>query len=139
MASKKIYIDATVLYSFIDRADVNHTISVKIIEQLSLQGTLLFTSVQAIQDTYSTISHQLGTTISQEFLQAMLESNIEIIYPQKADLNSAFKLIKFNPNKQVTLKESIIATIMQKRGITQILIFTYWNNLLGSVSYLSRT
>lgn len=138
MASKKIYIDSSILYAFVDRADPHHGQSAKIIEQLSLQGVHLYTSFQSIQDTSAAINHQLGVEVSFDFLQAMLESDIEILYPQKTDLISSFKLAKANRNNQVTLKEALIATLMQKRGIMQILIFTYWHNLLGTQSYLTK-
>lgn len=138
MASKKIFIDGSIFYAFVDRADPNHPQAVKVLEYLSLQRVYLYTSLQAIHDSYSAISNQLGTTIGSDFLNAISESSIEIIYPQKADLVGAIRLLKFNPNKQITLKEVMSANLMQKKGITQILTFSYWHNLLGSNSYLSR-
>lgn len=132
---RKIFIDASVLYPFIDRSDANHAQAVKTIEQLSLQGATLYTSVQAVQDTYSAVNSQLGAVLGIDFLQAMLESNIEVIYPQKADLVAAFKLLKLNPNKQITLKEALTAVLMQKKSISQIFTFAYWQNLLGSQQY----
>ncbi len=138
MASKKIFIDGSVFYAFVDRSDPNHPQAVKVLEYLSLQGVYLFTSFQAIHDAYSAINNQLGTTIGTDFLNAISDSSIEIIYPQKADLIASIRLLKFNPNKQIALKEVMNVTLMQKRGITQILTFSYWHNLLGSNSYFSR-
>jgi predicted nucleic acid-binding protein len=136
--SRKIFIDASVLYSFVDRSDPNHTQAVKAMEQFSVAGVHLYTSIQAIQDAYTAVSRQLGTTLGYDFLQATSESNIEILYPQKSDFLSAVRLIKLNMNKQISFKEALTATVMQKKGIVQIVTFTYWQNLLGSVSYLSR-
>ncbi len=138
MASKKIFVDSSVLFAFVDRANRDHTQAVKTMEQLSLQGTQLYTSLQSVIDTNNAINSQLGTSLSLDFLQAMTESTMEILYPQKADFVAAFKLIRLNRYKQVSIKEAINSVLMQKKGISQILTFAYWQNLLGSQSYLSR-
>lgn len=138
MASGKIFIDGSVLYAFVDRADPNHVQASKTIEQLSLQGMHLFTSIQAVQDAHTAISRQLGQNLSIDFLQALVESTMEIIYPQKADFLSAFRLLKLNRSKEVNLKEALTAVMMQRKSIGYIFTFTYWQNLLGSTSYLMK-
>lgn len=138
MASKKIFLDSSALYAFIDRADPNHAQVVKIIETLSLNYSQIYTSVQAISDTYSAIESQLGASISLDLLKTILESNIDIIYPQKADLATAYRLINANRGKQISLREALNAALMQKKGILQILTFRFWHNLLGSQTYLPR-
>jgi predicted nucleic acid-binding protein len=138
MNSKKIFIDSSALYSFIDRADPNHSHAIKIIESLSLSYAQLYTSIQAISDTYSAVESQLGASISLDFLKTILESNIEIIYPQKADISTAYRLLNANRGKQITFREALNASLMQKKGIIQILTFRFWHNLLGSQTYLSR-
>jgi predicted nucleic acid-binding protein len=136
--SRKIFIDSSVLYSFIDRADSNHSNSVKTIEQLSLQEVSLYTSLQTIQDTFNAIKNQLGSTLSYDFLEVITNSNIEILFPQKSDLITAYRIIKSNRTKQLSLKEVLTAVLMQKRGISRILTYTYWPNILGSESYFYR-
>jgi len=138
MAARKIFVDGTVLYAFTDRADANHIQAVKVIEQLSLQGVQLFTSFQVIQDVYSAINRQLGTTIGYDFLQAMIDSGIEILYPQRSDLVSTYKLIRSNSNRQVSFREAMNATLMSKKNVIKILTFTNWNNLLGTEPFLQR-
>jgi len=138
MNSKKIFVDSSALYAFIDRADQHHTQAIKIIENLSLSYAQLYTSVQAVTDTYSAVESQLGASISLDFLKTVLESNIEIVYPQKADVATAYRLINANRGKQITFKEALNASLMQKKGIIQILTFRFWHNLLGSQTYLSR-
>jgi predicted nucleic acid-binding protein len=135
MLSKKIYIDSSVLYAFVDRSDLNFAQSSKTLDQLAVQGAQLYTSISTILEAYAAINNQLGTAVSSEFLQSVLESNIEILYPQKADLIAASKILKSNKNKQITLKEALTATLMQKKGIYQIFTYTYWHNLLGSEAY----
>src|SRR5690348_15955978 len=123
MAARKIFVDGSVLSAFTDRADTNHVQAVKTLEQLSLQGVQLFTSLQEIQHVYAAINRQLGTVIGFDFLQAMIESNVEVIYPQKSDLVSAYKLIRSNTNRQISFKQAMVATLMAKRNVVKILTF----------------
>jgi len=136
MASKKIFIDPSVFYALVDRADPNHAVAARNLEQLAVQGSYLFTSIQAVQDAFTTINNQLGQTLSFEFIGAMMESNIEILCPQKSDLQSAFRLVRANRDKQLSLKEALIAILMQKKGISQIMTFGYWHSLLGTTKSL---
>jgi predicted nucleic acid-binding protein len=136
--SRKVFIDSSVLYSFIDRADANHAQTVKTIEQLSLQEIALFTSLQAIQDTFNAVNRQLGSTLGYDFLEVITQSNIEILFPQKSDLITAHRIMKTNRMKQMSLKDVITAVLMQKKGIVRILTYTYWPNILGSESYFYR-
>lgn len=138
MISKKVFIDSSLFYAFIDRGDPNHSQAAKIMEQLSRQGSILYTSLQSVQDTYSALNDKMGMVLSHEFIQTIMESNIEILYPQRSDLISAFRLIKQNKGKQISLKEALISILMQKRNIPQIAAFTPWHNLLGSSSYSSN-
>lgn len=138
MASKKVFVDSSVLYAFVDRASADHVQAVKILEQLSLQGSQLYTSIQSVIDANNAVNNQLGATLSLDFLQAISESSMEILYPQKADFIASYRLIRLNRYKQLSLKEAINSVLMQKKGISQILTFAYWQNLLGSQSYLAR-
>jgi len=135
MASRKIYIDASVFYAFTDRADPNHQQAVKTMETLALQGVSLYTSPQTMHDAYTAINNQLGSALGFDFLQSLFESSVEILCPQKADLISAFRLLRTNREKRIGFKEALRAVLMQKKGISLIFTFTFWHNLLGTESY----
>lgn len=137
MASKKFFIDSTVLYSFIDRADPNHFQSVKLLEQLAVQPANLYTSIQSIEETYKAINGKLGASLGLEFLQAMTETTIEVLYPQKQDFLASFRQIRENRNTRISLNEAQTAILMQKKGIGQIITFSYWHNLFGTQSFLA--
>jgi predicted nucleic acid-binding protein len=130
--SKKIFIDTSVLIAFVDRADNNHPKAVKAFEILATQKYHLFTSSQNIADAYAAISREDGTSVALDFLRSVLSSNIEIAFPQKNDYLSIYRMLKQNRERQLTFREVINATQMQKRGIIQILTFTYWHNLFGT-------
>lgn len=130
--NRKIFIDSSVLVSFIDRADPNHTIGVHAIETIARLEFQAFTSIQNISDTYSTLTRKVGISVALDFLQAILQSDIEIIFPQKADLITANRILRANRDRQISLRDALNACLMQKAGIVQVLTFNYWHNLFGT-------
>lgn len=130
--SRKIFIDSSVLLAFVDRSEVNHPKAVKAMENLARLGFQIYTSQQNISETYAVLAREVGVSVALDFLQACLKSNIEILFPQKADLITAFRVLKSNRDRQLTLREVLNATLMERKGIVQILSFTYWQNLFGT-------
>lgn len=132
LQTRKIFIDASIFVSFIDRADPNHPKAANAMESITRLGYTAFTSHSNITETYATLSREVGVSVALDFLQAILQSDIEIIFPQKADLIAAHRMIRANRDRQMSLREALSATLMQRRGITQVLTLTYWHNLLGT-------
>ncbi len=130
--SRKIFIDSSVFIAFIDRGSPNHLKASKAIGDLASIGYRLYTSLQVITASYVLLSREVGTTVALEFLQAMLQTGIEILFPQKADLITANRILRVNRDERISLNEALNATLMQRRGIVQILTFSYWNKLFGT-------
>jgi len=130
--SRRIFVDSSILISFIDRADPNHPKAVKAIENLARLKYQLYTSSLNISDVYAALARETGISVALDFLQATLQSDMEILFPQKADLITAHRMLRGNRERQITLREVLNATLMQRRGIAQILTFTYWHNLFGT-------
>lgn len=127
--TRKIFIDSSMLVAFVDKADPNHLKAAKIMDDLAAMGYQPYTSIQIVTESYVVLAREIGISVGSEFLQSMLQSSIEILFPQKADLITAHKMLVVNRDRQISLRETLNATLMQKRGIAQILTFTYWNNL----------
>ncbi len=130
--TKKVFVDSSIFISFIDRAEANHPRAVKLIENFAKLGLNLYTSANNLHEVYSALSRETGISVATDFLQAILQSDIEIIFPQKADYITAYRMLKSNREKQLSLREVLNATLMQKRGINQISTFTFWHNLFGT-------
>lgn len=130
--SRKIFVDSSVFIGFIDRADGNHPKAVKVMENLARTGYQLFTSSLTVNEVYIVLTKETGHPIALDFLQTILQSDIEIIFPQKADFITANRILRSNREKQLILKEALNAILMQRRGISQIITFAYWHNILGS-------
>lgn len=135
--SHKLFLDSSVIYAFINRADPRHSKTVKTMEVMAKLDYQLFTSSLNISETYTTLTREVGLAVALEFLDVILQSNIEILFPQKTEYVTALRVLKVNRSRQINLKEALNATLMQRRGVGQILTFTYWHNLFGtSVSNL---
>lgn len=132
--SRKIFIDSSILIAFIDRGDPYHLKASKAIGDLASIGLRLYTSLQVVTDSYVLLSRDVGTTVALEFLQTMLQTGIEILFPQKADLITAHRILRANRSRQIPLSEALNATLMQKKGIVQILTLSSWNELFGTTA-----
>lgn len=132
VAQRKIFIDSSVLIAFVDRTNINHPKAVKTIENLARLGYQVYTSSQNVNEIYATLARETGISVALEFLQAILQSDMEILFPQKVDYITAHRMLRSNRDRQLTLREVLNATLMQRKGISQILTFTYWHNLFGS-------
>lgn len=133
MASKpkKIFIHSSVLIAYIDRGSANHLRASKLIDDMAAMGCRLYTSTLGIGETYDKLVPQVGITVALEFLQVIFQSNIEILFPQKSDLITAYRILKTNRNEKLSFIEALKATLMQRKGIDQVLTFGTWNQLFG--------
>lgn len=135
--SKKIFIESSLFLAFIDRANLNHAKAGEMFEFLGRHKYQLFTSNIVVLQTFNAIERDLGTTIAKDFLQAMIETNIQTLYSSEADLLAAFRYLRANTGRQNSLSSIINANLMQKHGVNSILTFDFWPNIMGtSVSNL---
>jgi predicted nucleic acid-binding protein len=132
LTSRKIFIDSSVLTSFVDRGSINHLKAAKAIDDAAGIGCRLYTSAQVLSESYDSLTLEVGITISSEFLQTILQSGIEILLPQKADLITSYRILKTNRNEKLSFNEALNATLMQKKGIDQVLTFGTWNKLFST-------
>lgn len=132
LKSRKVFIDSSVFLAFVDRSDINHQKAAKALENLAQFKMILYTSLQNITETYTVLNKEIGLSVALEFLESIVTSKIEILYPAQNDLTAVMKLIKSNRDRQISLREAINAVLMHKRDISQIYTFTYWYNLYGT-------
>lgn len=130
--SYKVFLDSSFLLSFIDRADLNHQKTIQIFELLGKQEYKLYTSILVVLATFSRLEKDFGATLCNDFLQAILESNIQILFASDSDLISAFRFLKSNPGRNISLPEFINSYMMEKQGVQSILTYDYWHNVMGT-------
>lgn len=132
LATRKIFIDSSLLMAFVDRGSRDHLKAAKVIDDVAGIGCRLYTSSQVVAESYDLLIHEVGITVALEFLQTILQSGVEILFPQKADLITSQRILKANRNEKLSFNEALNATLMQRKGIEQVLTFGNWNKLFGT-------
>lgn len=136
--SARIFLESSIFEAFIDRSNTKHQQSVEMLNRLAKDSCLLFTSLQVVEEVFDFLMAKVSKVVAFEFLQAILESNIELIFTNRSDITSVYKLMIEYKEKQISFKEALITVLMQKNNIPKIATFRFWNNLEGtSVSGLS--
>ena len=135
----KLFVDTSIFLAFIDRAHPNHLRANHLLENIaSAKNYQLFTSLTNITETATVLTYDMGISLALDFVSTLLESDVEIVYPSRADLVTAHKIMKSNRDRAITPKEALNATLMQRRDVTYTLTFGSWNNLFGThISNLS--
>lgn len=132
-SSKRIFIEASMFLAFIDRVNLNHAKASKIFEVLGRDKYQVFTSGIVLIQTFNALEQDLGETLARDFLQAILETKIQILYTNDPDLLAAFRYLKANPGRQISLSSIINANLIQRHNINSILTFDFWPNVMGIV------
>ncbi|SRR5258708_1834953 len=130
--SPKIFIDSSILLAFLNRVDINHIKSSQLLEFLGQQKFRAFTSSLAVMNTFNRAEKDLASAVAFDFLQAILESEIQILYPEQGDFLAAYRLLRSSPNQQAGLTEIINARLMERHAISNTLTFDPWHNLMGT-------
>ena len=131
ISSRKIFIESSLMLAFIDRANLKHLKSVQILELLAHHRYQVYTSDIVILQTFNAIERDLGSTVANDFLHAILESDIQILYAGESNFLMAFRYLKANPGYRSSLSNIITTDLMQKHNINSVLTFDYWPNLMG--------
>jgi predicted nucleic acid-binding protein len=130
--SLKVFIDNSIFMAFIDRADLNHTRAGAIMDFLARQNYRVFTSALVVHQVHSRLSVEISPSIALEFLQAVLESDIQILYPQESELLAVYRFLKNSSDrKEASLSEITNATLMDRNDVPYILTFNTWPPLMG--------
>ena len=138
--SKKIFIEGSFFIAFIDRGNLNYSKAVECLGFIAHNKYKVYTLSSVILQTVVSIERDLGITMANEFLRAILESNIEILYIGKSDFQAALRYLKVNPSQTSYFSTIVKSIIMQKNYINTVLTFDLWPNIMGtSVSSLITT
>lgn len=127
--STKLFLDTSFLLSFIDRGNPQHKMSVDVMTYLAKEGYRLYTSNITILTTFSRVERDMGTWLAVEFLDTMLQSNIETMHVSQSELQASIRYIRNANRLQCTLTEVINAQLMLRFGIPAVVTYDTWHNL----------
>jgi predicted nucleic acid-binding protein len=127
--TQKIFLDSSFFISFVDRTNFNHLKATQIMEELAKQSYQLFTSELTITQSYNRLEKEVGSIVADEFLQAVLESSIQILYPEEVDFLATYRLLKVLNQRNAPFSEILNSSLMDRYRVYHILTFDPWHNL----------
>lgn len=131
-ASRKIFLESSIFEALIDRSNTRHQKAVEMLNRLAKDSYLPFTSLQVVEEVFDFLMAKVSRVVAFEYLQAILESNIELLHPNQPDIASVYKLMIEYKEKQISFKEALSTVLMRKNNIPKIATFRFWNNLEGT-------
>ena len=128
----EIFLEKSFFEALLISKNLNHNRASQIMEKIISDKYQVYTSYLVIIETFYALKKQLNEKKALNFMKAILESQICILFPTKADLNLAYRYMDMNQEKNVDYLEAIVSVMMYKKNILKVATFNKWNNLLGS-------
>lgn len=135
MISKKVYLTPSVFESFIDRAHPKHEQASAFFRFFGDEEYILYTDSQTIMSTYTIIYKDISPSLGKDFMRTMLISDINILYPEEADIKAALKALMAYQSNELSFSQALIAVLAEKREISQICTFDYLHPLFGQTPF----
>ena len=129
--SKKVYIAHSTFIAFLDRAHEKHQQAVAFFNYFGENQYFLYTDIVSIYEVHKQIHFRISPTLARDFLRTIFYSNINIIYPDEAEIKSTLKTLTSSVSMDLTFERALVATIANRRDISQICTFDYLPSLFG--------
>lgn len=133
--SKKVFLASSSFLAFIDRAHPQHTQAEAFFRYFAQENYTLFTDSLTIYEAHQKIYVHISPALSRDFLRTIFFSNINILYPQEADIKVAVKILLGYPSTDLTLEKALMGILASRKEISQICTFDYLNNLFGLTTF----
>lgn len=131
LLSKKVMVSSSVLYAFVDRAHAQYPQAAAYFRYFAQERYQVYTSYLSISDTYQEIYVKISPSLAKDFLRAILQSSINILYPTESDMKVALKTLINYRNTELSFKESQMAVLANRHSIPQVCAFEYLHPLFG--------
>ena len=133
--SRKVYLAQSVFIAFMDRAHKKHTQAAAFFRYFAQQNYRLYTDILVLYETHRLIHSQMSPSLSLDLLRTIPYANINIIYPQEADIKAAIKIVSNYRSPELTLEKAVMGVLAVKRGIGQIATLDYLPSLFGLTTF----
>lgn len=133
--SKKVYLTSSVFCAFIDRAHPKHNQAHAFFRYFGLEGYMLFTDTGSLTQTYMEIYKDISPSLGKDFLRTIMLSDINILYPDEADVKAALKALISYQSTEMSFPDALVAVLANKREIMQICTFDYLHALFGQTVF----
>ena len=135
ITSRKVFIEADVFYSFVNRADSKHPQAGAYFRYFAEAKYQIFTSYPVIEEVYQQIYEKISPSLAKDFLRGLSLSSINVLYPSESELKAALKTLINFQNTEFTLREAQTAVLANRNSINQICTFGYLHPLYGITAF----
>lgn len=125
----KVFLAEDALYAFIDRAHPKHLHAGAFFRYFAQEHCFLYSNMSILIATHQKISESINDTVAKEFLKALSFSNIIIVSPDTAEINTAIKVA--SGTSGMLLQEALMLVMAERRGIMQVCTFSQLHQLFG--------
>lgn len=133
--SKKVLLNASVLFAFLDRAHPKHEEAAAYIRFFAQEEYQVYIDIISLNEAYKKIYSDISPSLAKDFLRISFLSNINFVYPEEADTRAAQKVLASTQTTDMTLEQALILVIANRRNISQICTFEYLHQLFGIVPF----
>lgn len=131
LQSKKVFIESSVFYAFVNRADSKHPQAAAYFRYFAERKYQIFTSYPVIEEVYQQIYDKISPSLAKDFLRGVMLSSLNILYPSESDAKAALKTLINYQNTELTFRDSQTAVLSNRNYIPQICTFEYLHPLFG--------
>ena len=131
MQSRKVYIAGDGFVAFVDRGHVKHVHASAFFRYFAQENFQLYTTFHSIDEAYKDMYQNISPSIARDFLRAIYMSNVNLIYPESADIKSAIKAVATTNSVDLTFSRALVSIICNKRSIPQVCTYEYLPSLFG--------
>jgi predicted nucleic acid-binding protein len=135
MAGKKVYLAPSVFTAFVDRAHVKHEQAAAFFLYFAQAKYFLYTDIVSIYEAHRQIHYHISPTLARDFLRTIFLSDLNIIYPDEAEVKAALKMLLSYRSIDLTFEKALMATLAEKRGISQICTVEFLDPLFGQTPF----
>ena len=137
LPSKKVYLDSSTFVAFIDRAHIKYDQATAYFRYFGIEEYQLFSDPVTILESYNRLYTDISPSLAKDSMRVMALSNVNMIYPEDADMKAALKAIVNFKTTDLTFNKALLSVLANRRGVSQICTFEYMPQLFGlSLFYL---
>lgn len=131
LPSKKVYIDSSLFVAFIDRAHIKYDQATAYFRFFGIEEYQLFSDPVTILAAYDRLYNDISPSLAKDFMRVMALSNVNMIYPEEADMKAALKTVVNFKTTDLTFPKALLSVLANKRGVSQVCSFEYMPTLFG--------
>lgn len=131
LVSKKVFIEPSVIMSFIDRAHPKHEQTDAYFRYFGQEEYQLFIDYNSLIEAYNQIYKDISPSLAKDFLRCIELSNINLLYPDDSDAKAALKTLVNFKSLELSYPKALVAVLCYRKNIPQIYTHDYIPNLFG--------